>query len=265
MNKSTLNLLWLRPHTTLAVTLLIGLISSCVTNKKTTYLQEYKKSEYSTEYQPPEEYRIQVNDNLFVRVVTPDPRWSAMFNTLPTNTATMSVGEQAVDLLSYPVSIAGTVDIPYLGSIEVVGKTLEETKQMIEASLADYVSDAGVTVKLVNNYISILGEVNLPGRYPIYKEHMNIFQAIAMASDLDDYANRYKVKIVREASGGTIIKEFDLTDKNIIDTEFYYVMPNDVIYVQPMAGKFFSMNQFPFAIILTSITTFILLLNYLQD
>ena len=63
---------------------------------------------------------------------------------------------------------------------------------------------------------------------------------------------------------GFVVKEFDLTDKKILNSEFYYVMPNDVIYAKPMKGKFFAMNQFPFALILTSITTFILVANYIQ-
>ena len=88
-----------------------------------------------------------------------------------------------------------------------------------------------------------------------------------MAGDMGEYSDRYSLKVVRQTVEGSLIKEFDLTDKNIVDSEFYYVMPNDIIYARPMKGKFFRMNQFPITLIFTMITTtislFILVQNYL--
>lgn len=248
----------------IAIMCTFGLLNSCVTTKKTTYLQEYKKSEYPTEYIAPEAYRIQPDDNLFIRVTTPDPQWSAIFNTGEVGGTSFGRSEQAIDLLSYRVKLDGTVEIPYLGSINVAGKTVAETKKIMEALVVDYVSDAEITVKLVNNYVSILGEVNQPGRYLIYKEQLNIFEAMAMAGDMAQYSNRQQINIVRQTDSGTIVKEFNLTDKNIIDSEFYYVKPNDVIYARPMKGKFFGMAQFPYSVLLSTITTFLLVLNYIQ-
>jgi polysaccharide export outer membrane protein len=117
---------------------------------------------------------------------------------------------------------------------------------------------------MINNYINIIGEVKNPGRYPIYKDRMNIFQALAMAGDLGEFSNRRKLQIIRQTSVGTTIKEFSLTDRAILTSEFFYVMPNDVIYAQPIKGKFFQMNAFPYSIILSTITTFILILNVIK-
>ena len=114
---------------------------------------------------------------------------------------------------------------------------------------------------MINNYVSIIGEVNRPGRYPIYKDRMNIFQALAMAGDLGDFSNRQKIQIIRQIPNGSITREFSLTDRDILSSEFFYVMPNDVIYAQPMRGRFFKMDIFPYSIILNTITTFILFLN----
>ncbi len=239
------------------------ILNSCVTTRKTTYLQEYRKSEIPSEYTAPETYLIQPSDNLYIRVSTPDPRLSAIFNAMPVG-GTMTMSEESSALLSYSVQLDGSVELPYIGSIDVVGKTLSEAKDAIEVVLVDYVSDAAITVKLVNNYVSILGEVNAPGLYPIYKDRLNIYQALSMAGDMAEYSDRFRVSIVRQTTEGSIVKEFDLTDKNIIDSEFYYIMPNDVIYAKPMKGKFFAMNQFPFTLIFASITTFLLLHSYLQ-
>lgn len=238
--------------------------ASCVTSEKTTYLQDYPTSAFADSTFVPVDYHIQVGDNLFIRVVTPDPRWSEMFNTIPTAAAGVSVTAQSVDLLSYAVKPNGTVDIPYLGEVEIVGLTLHEVKEELVVLLEEYVTDPAITVKLVNNFISILGEVRAPGLYPIYKDQLNIFQALSMAGDINEYGNRYEVSILRRVGETAVVKEFDLTDKKILNSEFYYVMPNDVIYAKPMKGKFFAMNQFPFALILTSVTTFILVANYIQ-
>ena len=246
------------------IALLLIFLSSCVTTKKTTYLQENEKTDFTEIPDAPEDYLIQPNDNLFVRVTTPDPRRSDMFNTFPASGG-ISVGEQAVDLLSYQVELDGTVQIPFVGPVPVAGMNVQEAREVIKRALDNYLTDASVTVKLVNNYVSIIGEVQRPGRYPIYKGQMNIFQALAMAGDMSSYGNRHKVKLIRQTVDETITKEFDLTDENVLDTEYFYVLPNDVIYVQPMKGKFWGMEEFPFMLILTSITTFILVANYIEN
>ncbi|RPI43314.1 MAG: hypothetical protein EHM46_04185 [Bacteroidetes bacterium] len=242
----------------------IVMVSSCVTSRKTSYLQEIADSPYTGAPALPETYVIQRNDNLFIRVTTPDPQWSAMFNTVAAGSTTIGHSEQSVDLLSYTVEEDGTVEIPYLGAIPVAGRTLHEAKSLLETALADYVTDAAITVKLVNRYVSILGEVNRPGRYPIYQDQMNIFQALALAGDMATYSNRQQVSIIRQTAGGTVFRHFDLTDRKLVDSEFYYVKPNDVIYARPMKGKFFAMNQFPYTVILTTVTTFLLILNFVQ-
>ena len=239
-------------------------LASCVTNKKLTYLQYSGKSKDIIESVTPSPYKVQPYDNLFIRVVTPDPQWSAMFNTMPVSAYGISATEQSADMVSYTVDGDGTIHLPYAGRIIVVGKTLAMITTEVEKVLGGYVTDAAVTVKMINNYVSLLGEVQRPGRYPIYKERMNIFQALAMGGDLGEYSNRRKVQIIRQAPGVNIIKELTLTDRSIMASEFFYVMPNDIIYAQPMKGKFFQMNAFPYSVLLSSITTFVLLWNVLK-
>jgi polysaccharide export outer membrane protein len=244
--------------------LLLVVQEGCVTTKKTNYLQEYDISKYESDPIFEETYKLKISDNIFIRVHTPDNRYADMFNTVPVASASISTTEQSVDLLSYSVQKDGTVDIPYLGLIHVEGKTLVETTDLLEKALAEYVGEVYVTVKLVNYYVSILGEVTVPGRYPVYKQQMNIFQALAMAGDVGDFGNRYSVQIIRPTPDGSVVKDFDLTDKSLVDSEFFYVMPNDVIYVEAMKGKFFAMNEFPFALILSTISTTILILSFVQ-
>lgn len=250
-------------HLQITILLFISL-TSCVTNKKLTYLQYEGNRNDTIVSVTPSAYTIQPYDNLFIRVVTPDPKWSDMFNTLPATVGGITMTEQSADMLSYTVDRNGEIQLPYAGRFLVKGKTLEIVKTELETALKAYIADAVVMVKMVNNYVSIIGEVQHPGRYPIYKDRMNIFQALAMAGDLSDYSNRQKIQLIRQTPVGNSIKEFSLNDRSVMATEFFYVMPNDVIYAQPMKGKFFQLSAFPYAVILSSITTFILLWNVLK-
>ena len=246
------------------VFLVFALISSCITTKKLAYLQYQGSISDTTISHPPEDYKIQPFDNLFIRVVTPDPKWSEMFNTVQTATTGITLTEQSSDLISYSVDREGNIELPYAGKFNVSGKSLNTVRTELEVALKAYVSDAAVTVKMINNYISIIGEVRLPGRYLIYKDRMNIFQALAMAGDLSDYSNRQKISIIRQTTNGSIVKNFSLNDRSILTSEFFYVMPNDVIYSEPLKGRFFQMNAFPYSVILSSITTFILILSFIK-
>ena len=177
----------------------------------------------------------------------------------------MRADEASAQLLSYPVELDGTVDLPYVGSIEVGGKSVADAKKAIEVVLAEYVTDASLTVKLVNNYVSVLGEVRTPGMYPIYKERLNIYQALAMAGDVADFSDRYSLAIIRQTTGESIVKEFNITDRKIIDSEFYYIMPNDVLYVKPLRGRFFAINTAPYTFALTTLTAAISLFVLIQN
>lgn len=242
-------------------------LNSCLTNKKITYLQDYNRSLYSDEYVPPETYLIKANDNLYVRVATLDPRFSEFFNPSVAggDAGGTRMDEQSAALLSYPVQEDGKVDIPYVGPILVAGKTLAQAKEDIEAVLVDYVTDATVTVRLVNNYVTVLGSVNDPGMYLIYKDRLNVFQALALAGDIIAFGDRYTLSIVRQTNAGSEVREFNITDKKLIDSEYYYVLPNDILYVKPMKGRFFGLETFPYGVLFSSITAFISIFVLIQN
>ena len=237
---------------------------SCVTRKKTTYLQDSDQSIYPLKNVTPVSYKVEPNDNIYIKVITPDPTWSQIYNILPVTSYSLTTNEQSADLISYTVYEDGTIDFPYIGAVHVAGKTLREIREQIDELLLEYIKDATVIVKLVNNYVSLIGDVQQPGKYPIYKSRLNVFQALAMAGDVAEYSNRREIQIVRQSSKGTVVENFDLTNEKILESELFYVMPNDVIYAKPMKGKFFRMGQFPYIIILTTVTTTLLVLTYIN-
>lgn len=236
-------------------------LSSCVSRKKLTYLQYSDKSAepgfnsgeaYASV--TPTAYKVMAYDNLFIRVVTPDPQWSAIFNIMPVG-AGGAVTEESAGLFGYPVDLNGYIDIPFVGKVKVTGKTIDEIKTELDSVFKDYVADAAITVRLVNNYVSIIGEVSHPGRYTLTKDRINIFEALAMAGDMSEFSNRQRVQLIRPSPYGPMIKEFTLTDRSILSSEFYYILPNDIIYTMPLKGKSFRVNSSVWTLFLSTITS----------
>ncbi len=246
-----------RQHALLLLLLLTAL-NSCVSKRKLTYLQYTDKYSVSdTDIRTtvtPLAYRIMPYDNLYIRVVTPDPQWSELFNVMPVGSGG-AVTEESAALFGYPVDGDGKIEIPFVGKVNAGGKTLSELKIELDSIFKNYVADAAITIRLVNNYISILGEVNAPGRYHLTKDRMNIFEAISLASDMSEFSNRLKVMLIRSSPYGPTIKEFSLLDRSILSSEFYYVMPNDIIYAMPLQGRSFQANSSAWTLFLTTITS----------
>lgn len=249
---------------------IVLILSSCVTRKKLTYLQ-YSNIPDSKNLPvrdlrvsvTPSDYKLMSYDILFIRVITPDPQWSALFNTSPTGAGGM-VNEESAQLLGYPINGNGDIEIPFVGKVEAAGKTLSEIRVILDSVFRQYVNDAAITVRLVNNYITIIGEVRAPGRYPINRDLLNVFEALSGAGDISLYGNRQKVQLIRPSTFGPIVKEFTLKDRSILTSEFYYVMPNDILYVQPMRGVGFSTNASIFTLFLSTITTALVIIGYFR-
>jgi len=172
--------------------------------------------------------------------------------------------QESASLTGYPVDFDGNIEIPFVGKVKVAGKTLSESKAELELIFKNYVTDAAITIRLVNNAISIIGEVSAPGRYIITKDRINIFEALSLAGDLSVYGNRQKIQLIRPSPYGPIIKEFSLADRSILTSEFYYIMPNDIIYAVPLQGRSFQANSSIFTLFLTTITTALVVISYFQ-
>jgi polysaccharide biosynthesis/export protein len=242
----------------LSIFLIFG---SCVSRKKLTYLNYPTKPDNfimsvndARGSITPSDYKVLPYDNLFIRVITPDPQWSSLFNALPVGTGG-AMTEESASLVGYPVNGVGNIEIPFVGKVAVEGKSLSEIKVALDSIFKNYVSDAAITVRLVNNFISVLGEVNAPGRYNLTKDRVSVFEALSLAGDMSEFSNRQKVKLIRPSMSGPIVKEFSLNDGSILTSEFYYVMPNDIIYAEPVRGKSFQVNSSVWTLLLTTITS----------
>ena len=252
----------------IGIFIIIILITSCIPQKRMVYLQDKNPEDTLTKFfrEKGPEYKIQPGDNLYIKVHSLDEKTFAFFNNTGGSAQTSQYlsNDISVYLNSYNVNDLGFVDFPFVGEIKVQNLTIDETKNLIQEIINKYLIETTITVKLVNYKITMVGEVRKPGEYSIYQNNINIFEAISMAGDLTDYANRNELSLVRQTKNGAVIKRIDLTDNMILESDCYYLMPNDILYIKPLKGKQFTFANFPYALIFSAISTTLLLINYFK-
>jgi polysaccharide export outer membrane protein len=257
---------YLRRSNTVLFLFLILLIalSSCVPRKKMLYIQnaliaDSAKKEYLSK--PVAEYRVRPGDNLFIRVLTLDEKISDYLNS-GSSISAAAVYEASLFLSSYSVNDSGYIDLPFANELLVAGFTMEEIKDKINSIIGNYLKDATVIVKLVNFDLTFLGEVVQPGEYKIYQNRINIFEALARAGDLTAYADRSNILLLRQTDSGYEPHYLNLLNSKIMESDYYYMKPNDIIYIQPLKSKRWAFVSFPYSVVLSTITTTLLILNF---
>ena len=243
--------------------ILLGLVavlmSSCYSHRVIGYLQEPTKANKlpvydSVSYEP---YRIRVNDEIIYRLITMDETYTKMLGT-----NNISSGQYAN---SYRVHADGTVDIPFLKPLKLQGLTEVEAQDTLRAAFKEIIPDADVKLALYNKYFSVIGDAHA-GQFYIYKEKMNIFQALAMTGDVMNSGDRRHIRIIRPRDNGQEpeILEFDMRTNTIIDSKYYYVYPNDVIYVARQKNSFYTVPSYSgfIGLITSSVALLTTVLNY---
>ncbi len=188
--------------------------------------------------------RIMPKDVLTITVNTTNPEASAAFNLTVATAQTVSLHTSSTTqaaLQSYIVDNEGNIDFPLVGKLHLGGLTKNEAEQVVLQNIMPYMSISErpiVTVRMINYKISVIGEVNRPGMFTVGNEKINILEALAQAGDLTIYGVRERVKLIREdATGKKEIHMLNLNDANIINSPYYYLQQNDIIYVEPNKVK----------------------------
>ena len=218
-------------------------VTSCSTPKNVAYIQnsdsiDYSKSEFLYDA------RIMPKDILTVTINTVNPEASAPFNLIVRPTlanATSNIPTSGGALQTYLVDNEGCIDFPVVGKLQVGGLTKSMCEKLIHDKIKRYMNaeeNPIVTVRMSNYKISVIGEVNRPGMFTVDNEKINIFEALAKAGDLSIYGVRDRVKLIREnAKGRKEIHTINLNDANIVNSPYYYLQQNDVVYVEPNQVK----------------------------
>lgn len=251
----------------LMILVVLLIFSSCIPQKKIKYLQpahEDSANRASFATPVPEQYQLGIGDNLYIKVRSLDAKSNDFFNNMGDDNRSSGYNDASIYLNSYTVDNGGNIVFPFVGPIEVLGLTVDQTQEKIEGVLNKYLKETTIIVKLVNFNITFVGEVRRPGEYKIYQDKINIFEAISLAGDIGDYGNRNEVKLMRRTKEGTSLHIIDLTKEDILESPYYYLKPNDVIYVEPLKAKQYAFSTFPYALVFSTITTILLLLTFIK-
>jgi len=223
------------------IALLLGTVFlvSCVTYREINYLQNPGMGIPSyADTARYHDYLLQPGDRLYIQVKSLNQDVTKLFQ----QDQSQGTSNGNVNLYTYRIDSLGYADFPYIGKIHVGGKTIREAKMMLEEKASSELGKCYFQVALANNYFTVIGEAGT-GRYDLPKSKLTIFEALAISGDLKSMADRSKIRILRQTPNGTIIKTFDIRSKTIIGSEFYYVQPNDIIYVQPISAQFFGITS----------------------
>ena len=228
----------------LSLTLMVLAAVSCSTPKEISYFQDLQPGVTELAITDPVEIKVRPKDKLSILVNAQDPKLTNMFN-LPI--VSQQIGQESTGssgtirgVSGYTVDSFGDINFPVLGKIRVEGMTREQiadylTKQLKEQEL---IKDPVVTVEFMNLGVSVLGEVNKPGRISINRDNMTILDALSEAGDLTIFGKREKVLVLRQEDGKQRVYGVNLCSADHIYTSpVYYLQQNDVVYVIPNDTK----------------------------
>ena len=211
---------------------------SCTTRKEVVYYQDIDSREFASIESINTHPQIQINDILKICTSALNPE-----SVIPYNFNTgegSSIQTNQVELLKlsgYLVNSDGEINFPQLGKIKVEGKTTQDIQDILEEKLSKFIKSPTVNVRIINYKFTVQGEVRQPGTFEIIEENMTLPQALGLAGDLTINGRRDNVLIYRQEGGNREVKRVDLTQTDWMNTEYFFVKPNDLIYVEPNNPK----------------------------
>lgn len=215
------------------------LLNSCAPTKNVIYFDNLKKDTVLHNLAKNDlELRIRKNDLLSINIISPDPQYTPLYNGL--QSVSNSAGESGGSIGTtggFLVDNNGNITMYKLGKIHVEGLTRNELKQKLERDLSAYLKDAVINVRFLNNHVTMLGEVARPQVLTMPNEQLSILEALGMTGDLTFTGKRDNILVIRETENGKQFKRLNLNDKSIFYSSFFYLKPDDVVYVEPTKFK----------------------------
>lgn len=245
----------------LSLLLLTLFLFSCASRKDIVYYQDIDSTtfkEKSNSY----EIKIQPDDLLMIIVSAEDPEIAAPFNLRSyssVNPIKQDVaGSQTTQL--YLVDTDGFIDFPILGRIKVSGMARSQLVQLFHDKISAYIKNPIINIRIMNFKVSVQGEVTIPGSYTVPSERVTLIEALSMAKDLTIYGKRENILIIREIDGVKTYNRVDITKADFMNSPFYYLAQNDVIYVEPNKNKVNGSAVGPNTGVIISITSLLITL-----
>ncbi len=235
------------------------LAASCVPTAQLSYFNDMEELAQPT-VNPRTQKLIKPFDKLYVRVLSIDLQTNQIFNA--TDELRMGSYGSMAGLIGYLVDEDGNINFPFVGKINVVDLTTADAADKIQKALSDYVPQTSIIVKYVDNQVTVMGEVQRQGVYSFTQDKLNIYEALGLGGGITRYGDRKKVILIRNEEGKVLHYRLDLSDSKIANRSYYYVMPNDVIVVEPLKAISTSYSNITYTTILSTISTAIAVLLF---
>ena len=243
------------------LTILILFFSvSCVPVQHLSYFNDISDLE-EPGVNPRTQKLIMPFDKLYIKVYSIDPQTKAIFNDLEEMRYS---GGGSSSVVGYLVDEKGNINFPFVGNINVLSLTTEQASEKIQKALNDYVSNTSITVKYVDNQVTVIGEVQRQGVYFFNQDKLTIYEALGLGGGIARFGDRKKIILIRNEDNKIMHHRLNLSDSKIADKDYYYILPNDVLVVEPLKAVSSSYANITYSTALTTISTLVTMLLFIR-
>lgn len=247
------------------ICIIVLLATSCTSRKKLIYMNDHPKGDTVMAFNRNDlSVILQPGDVVYIKVLSLDKETSALFN-LDDRGGSSATGEVSTALKGYTIDEKGFIRLPMLDTIYVASLSISDAERKVQSRIDSYFKNATVILKLLNTKISVLGEVNRPGTYSILRNSINLFEALALAGDVTQFGNRKSILIVRTINNENITFRVDITKENTLGTEQFYLLPNDIVIVEPLPLRAFRLNSNTITLVFSGLTTLVTTLTFFRS
>lgn len=245
------------------------LLASCNSYEKLTYLQDIEITEDQNIFEKNKPgYQIQAGDLLYIQILTENQEINQLFNPTMSITNTQALRSESMFYTGYLVNDSGYIEMPLLERIYVSGLNIDEVQDTIKQKAYRFLKNPQVIVRMANFKFTVLGEVKTPGVKQITANQVNIMEALAYGGDISYNGNRKTILLLRQTDKGTKTYRINLAKSDIVNSELYYIMPNDIIYVEPLRSTLFREQASDYVFVVSAVsstlTAVALILNLLK-
>lgn len=245
------------------------LLSSCNSYEKLTYLQDLEETKDASIFEKNKAgYQIQAGDLLYVQIITENQEINLLFNPLTSQSTSQNLNPASLYYTGYLVSDSGYIEMPLLERIYVSGLNIDQVQDSIKQKAYRFLKNPQIIAKLANFKFTVLGEVKSPGVKQVTASQINILEALAYGGDISYNGNRKTILLLRQSDKGTQSYRINLAKGNIINSDMYYIMPNDIIYVEPVKSTLFKEQASDYVFVISALsstlTAIALILNLMK-
>lgn len=214
-------------------------VSSC-SKRNIVYFEGLVEGQeiYTAAYKTPVAQEIKLGDVLAITISSSSPQSDRLFNLASAaQSGDSEGGASSAKQPTYSVDLEGNLTLPIIGRVAAAGMTRSQLQDTIGEKVTEYLQDPTVNIRFLNTKVTVLGEVAQPGTFPVETEALTLLQALGLAGDLTIFGDREKVTVIREVNGRRSVANLNLLDPEVLNSEFYFLQSNDVIYVEPIETK----------------------------